>query len=1529
MDVTKALLQSSGLVILGGPGSGKTTLLRHLALAFAREEMPQEYVRRLTFTHQDEMMDHLIPIFVRLQEFAESDQDLVPYLVDFFADHGFPYAASFLETKLDEGQCLVLFDGLDEVTDRGEQERVIRHVREVAGTGNQVLVSTRPVGYGHQLGEFLHLELVPFVDEVVEQFIANWFAEQPARADALLLALELTPRMRSMAANALLLSLLAVAWDRQGVPSLRVVDLYDECVGILLGEEADAALWTCAQRLAYHCQALRRSCLSGDELLTRIAQILSDIGENQAQAEDVVTALVGDAGLLRLVSKDAYAFSHLVLQEYLAAKEVFQCGNVVMLVERLDDPWWQELIVLVAGLQRDATDLVEAIEARSWHCERALLLAGRCLHDADQTDDDVKDKIQSGLFGLLERDNPSLWSEAVASIAGMEKTDVEDALTGFLKRQNPDERKNAAIALGRIGDGRTVPFLIGALDDDDREVCAKAVQALGRIADESAVQPIIKALADDKVEEACAAKALASFGEPAISRLVRALKGEEHVRETAVVALGLIGARAVAPLASALGDEDDRRRDGAVAALGHIGTPAVPALAEALKAGNETARKGAVDALSAVGNERAAETLIRILAEADRGFEEEVRGGLVAIGRSAVGPLMDALGHRKAAVRERASETLATIGEAAIESLIAALGSADGRVRAGAVTALASIGQPAVRSLIGALDDEGAQVRLLASEALGQIGDQRSAQALLTSLRDEDAGVRAAAVVALARTGDRQAMGPLVAALQDEERNVQQKAAVALGQIGDERALGPLIRLLSASDLGIRETAASSLVRIGTLAVEPLVVALYDGDSSIDQQRTAAALGEIAARQRHQGGAFVGLANTYHELLTGEHSIDQILEILSDIRGWEHWSELDRFFRAMARLQHYASIPEIQLRGDNELRWRDEVSEWFDPSKERVLSKLSEVVSDVKRIEPDAHPQVRTEALLRARKSVDDLRDLTRELLRPEAEALRQVVDAWSGELSAAIGRGQLAPHLKLKLRPDELYLHSGAARVTLDLVLTNDGFTPAQALEVQLQRDETQFEIPEGTRPWAYIPLLREGEDHSVEFTIVPNGLGVVELKFDIAYQDSQGEPYSESVQLSLALEKGRPSRPIPPNPYTVGERPERLPDQSLFKGRGSELGELRRAILAAREHNQGAILVHGQRRTGKTWLVRRFLAGLCTEDYISTILDIRAVDEDYPASWLLFSLARRIHEAVGRVGLSAPEPSYVAYQQDAIGQLMSFSDGVEKKLGLGVQGRLGSKTLVLAIDEVDLLVERVGKNKMSDAVFEYLAAWIQGTERIAVILIGADKVRQYLNQHSDSLLFSKSVDIPLDVLGEKPARELITKPLEGWDAVEYDSAAIDKVLRITSRYPYFIQRMCYLLVDLATEEGRNYITLTDVNDMVSKAILTTADVLDYYFAKGPSKSAQRVLAVLAGATDDYRSYLSLSALRSDLDRAGFGSVLPELLSVIEELEHYCLVKRSAYGHELQYAVKLPLLGMWLQKEDKLMKLRAEERLW
>ncbi len=116
---------------------------------------------------------------------------------------------------------------------------------------------------------------------------------------------------------------------------------------------------------------------------------------------------------------------------------------------------------------------------------------------------------------------------------------------------------------------------------------------------------------------------------------------------------------------------------------------------------------------------------------------EDVTEELAEIGASAVGPLLNALRHRK-----------------------------DGLVKYNAALALTRIGKSAVRGLLKSLEDSDPDVRLEASWALGEIGDERAIEPLISGLKDEDWYVRQRAASALVTMQSRSAVKPLIAGSQ-------------------------------------------------------------------------------------------------------------------------------------------------------------------------------------------------------------------------------------------------------------------------------------------------------------------------------------------------------------------------------------------------------------------------------------------------------------------------------------------------------------------------------------------------------------------------------------------------------------------------------------------------------------------------------------------------------------------------------------------------------------------------------------------
>ena len=228
-----------------------------------------------------------------------------------------------------------------------------------------------------------------------------------------------------------------------------------------------------------------------------------------------------------------------------------------------------------------------------------------------------------------------------------------------------------------------------------------------------------------------------------------------------------------------------------------------------------------------------------------------------------VEPLIEALGDEDSIVRSEVAKVLGDIGDSrAEEPLIEVfLNDEDKYVRGWVARALRNVGGlRAAEVMIGVLNDENSLDRQ--SYAINALGGIAFWQAEKTQLWDDDLNgyVWIPEEIEVLRKMGEPAVEPLIKALGDEDSSVRSSAAYALGGVGysyigelgvwdedsgsyvwvpkiGEPAVEPLIKALGDEDSSVREWAAWALGRIGdTRATEPLREVLNDEDSDVREK---------------------------------------------------------------------------------------------------------------------------------------------------------------------------------------------------------------------------------------------------------------------------------------------------------------------------------------------------------------------------------------------------------------------------------------------------------------------------------------------------------------------------------------------------------------------------------------------------------------------------------------------------------------------------------------------------------------------
>jgi formylglycine-generating enzyme required for sulfatase activity/energy-coupling factor transporter ATP-binding protein EcfA2 len=403
LTASEVVSQNQRVVITGGPGSGKSTFLNYISLVLGMEYVQPEvgWIKRLP--NWPENLPKQIPIVIALRDFSHDfiseNQVAAPnllwnYLASYFTQLNLSEMERLLHKILENGNAIILLDGLDEVPTERQRELVKASVESFIERypKNQYVVSSRTLSYQDpklRLRGFSTFELNDFDTQNIHDFIHGWYNELSRlgtirEQDAYFLARQLEIAVRrqdllELASNPLLLTVMALVHSHKGVlPEARSM-LYEECVNILLWRwdqlkvgpddktqmvrgllttigrnEVDLkkALW----KLAFnaHSEAMKdRRIQPSDVSESNLQKAFAELHPQGSLdwAQKVIESVRLRAGILYERSQGLYSFPHRTFQEFLAgaylSTEAQFAKKCSLLAENV--PYWRETILLAVG----------------------------------------------------------------------------------------------------------------------------------------------------------------------------------------------------------------------------------------------------------------------------------------------------------------------------------------------------------------------------------------------------------------------------------------------------------------------------------------------------------------------------------------------------------------------------------------------------------------------------------------------------------------------------------------------------------------------------------------------------------------------------------------------------------------------------------------------------------------------------------------------------------------------------------------------------------------------------------------------------------------------------------------------------------------------------------------------------------------------------------------------------------------------------------------------------------------------------
>ncbi len=514
----------------------------------------------------------------------------------------------------------------------------------------------------------------------------------------------------------------------------------------------------------------------------------------------------------------------------------------------------------------------------------------------------------------------------------------------------------------------------------------------------------------------------------------------------------------------------------------------------------------------------------------------------------------------------------------------------------------------------------------------------------------------------------------------------------------------------------------------------------------------------------------------------------------------------------------------------------------------------------------------------------------------PETAPLRAMLDHWQELVMSAVKDLQGRAALVASIKTRQL---TYAAEVPVTITVKNEGLNIAESVRFKLLDSENYRAIEGGEQT---LDLIVAGSQRDIDLTIEPRTADRVRLQWQLIYDDAVDDDRQMDFGDLIEFERAEAQRPfvrIFPIPYVTGMP---LKTEHLFVGRDDVFAYIKEHLFGAYQNN--VIVLHGQRRTGKTSILYR-LKKVLTDTHVCVLIDMQGKAARGTLDFL-YSLADDIVYELEDHDLAVELPPRSDFAESPEFVFRSrFLRGVYDKLPANSTG--AKKHLLLMFDEFEELQKRVQDGKLEPEIFPFLRNLMQHEDNLDFVFAGTHKLEE-LGAEYWSILFNIASYKKITFLTHDDAQRLIAEPVA--PHIEYDPIAIERIIDVTGGHPYFTQVICHELVAYHNETQRSYLTATDVEEVLDRIVERGEAHFKFIWAEsGPIEHA--VLLALADLleTDDTASVDEVQAL---LDKRAINLNSTPLTQTLDGLEMGDILTRSGPRSNL-YRFKIDLIRRWI----------------
>lgn len=501
-------------------------------------------------------------------------------------------------------------------------------------------------------------------------------------------------------------------------------------------------------------------------------------------------------------------------------------------------------------------------------------------------------------------------------------------------------------------------------------------------------------------------------------------------------------------------------------------------------------------------------------------------------------------------------------------------------------------------------------------------------------------------------------------------------------------------------------------------------------------------------------------------------------------------------------------------------------------------------------------------------------------------------------QLNELRGKPELKAELQTRCVPYE-------EQVSFWLSVTNTGRGPADNVRVILRHGDDFDVVGNSFKTEA----IFSQEMAQAEFSIRPRASSL-DLVFEVSYDDEESGikklPFGDRLELQTASLPQEFRRT--PNPYSTGTP---TTDSKMFFGREQVIDFLKDNLT--RTSAQSVIVLYGQRRSGKTTLLRHLVDAAILDEHLPVFIDMQGESLQISGSRFLYKLAFYIARAMKKKELCVRQPRQKDFESDPTFAFNLFLDKVEQ--------HLNGQRIILLLDEFEVLEEQIKKGRLQPEILEFLRSLMQNRKNVNFLLSGTHKIEQ-LTKDYWSVFFNIARYYRLARLDSQSAADLIKQPVAGY--LEYDTYALKKIQQLTADQPYLIHLICRSLVDHCNEKRKAYATINDVNTVLREVMQTGQFHFDWIWQQLSPEERITLSALAEGGKEEGR-LLPLVEVEEVYRYHRLPYKRERIEACLQSLIDSDVIERVVDGAQenaldgIRYKIPIGLIRQWLCREKPL----------